>query len=359
MLYKILWLEDDLTDVELMQHELLQSNISFDSEVLYLKKDFMKAVDRFKPDIVLGDYSLPSFDGMKAFRMLRKSHSYIPFILVTGVLSEQVALECLKEGVDDFILKSSFRRLPMAIHNAIRKKENEKEKAIMAEELEKSHEELRAFLNKQQMAREEERHIIARDLHDELGQVLTALKIDITMFGKKILSGKEYRKEELESEMKEIIGMVDQTTRSVKRISSGLRPEILDELGISEAIEWLVKDFEKRNKIRCNIDLPDEISVNSDFPITLYRIVQEALTNIARHAEATKVNIKLEITEGLLKLEIGDNGKGIMLDKINSSSSLGIIGVRERVGSLNGKFKISSENGYGTIVSALIPLNPQ
>lgn len=355
--YKILFLEDNTTDLELMQNELALSNVDFDSKVIYMKRDFLTEVDHFNPDIILADYSLPSFNGMQAFRMLRQKHSYIAFILVTGVLSEQVALECLKEGVDDFILKSSFKRLPMAINNAIKKREIEKEKARMASELKKSHEELRIFLNNQQIAREEERRSIARDLHDELGQVLTALKIDITMFGKKVFSDKEYHKDILAGEFKDILSLVDMITHSVKRISSGLRPEILDELGIIEAIKWQVQEFERRNKIKCHTILPEELVLDRNLPITLFRIVQEALTNVARHAEATAVKIELKIENSLLLLEISDNGKGIEQEEIESSSSLGIIGIRERVGSLSGKFSISRTDNSGTVVSVLIPLD--
>ncbi len=355
-LFKILFLEDNDTDVDLMQSELILSNIPFDSKVIYMKHDYLNAVSDFQPDIILADYNLPSFDGMQAFRQLRKKHLYIPFILVTGVLSEQVALECLKEGVDDFILKSSFKRLPMAISNAVKKKEIEREGARMAEELRKSHEELRLFLSKEQMAREEERLIIARDLHDELGQVLTALKIDITMFGKKALSEGKYDQKELTNEYRDILKVVDRITQSVKRISSGLRPEILDELGVIEAIKWLAQEFERRNQIKCQIRLPDELNVNKNFPITLFRIVQETLTNIARHAQATRVKIELKLENNILFLEISDNGIGIKQEEIDSSSSLGIIGIRERTSSLNGNFKITGRKDLGTVVSVTIPI---
>ena len=353
--YNILFLEDNLYDVQLMQNVLDKAEVSYVPEVIWMKKDFIQKLRDFPPDIVLADYYLPSFNGMQAFQMLRQHHSYVPFILVTGTLSEQLALECLNEGVDDFILKSSFKRLPVAITNAIKKKNTEKERLRIAEELKKSHEELRLLNIAQQTAREDERLNIARDLHDELGQVLTALKIDITMFGKKVF--RQADGPELEQEYRDILQMVDRITQSVKRISSGLRPEVLDELGLIEAIKWLAKEFQNRNKIRCITALPSEnIPASKNFPITLYRIVQEALTNVARHAKATQVNIDLKIENNLLFLEIVDNGKGIAEREIRSSSSLGLIGLRERVSALNGTFKISRGKSGGTIVSAIIPV---
>src|SRR6478736_3599131 len=189
--YKILFLEDNPDDVELMQHELNEASFSFTSQRTDRKADFIKQVNEFRPDIILADYSLSTFNGMQAFQMLRREKLVIPFILVTGVLSEKLAVECMKEGVDDFVLKSSFKRLPSAILNAIKKKEGELEKSRMAFELEKSHEELGLLIKHQQNSLEEERTRIARDLHDELGQALTALKIDISMLWKKFNANKK------------------------------------------------------------------------------------------------------------------------------------------------------------------------
>src|SRR5882672_8886594 len=131
---RILFLEDNPDDVELMQHELNEAKFQFTSQRADTKVEFLRQVFEFKPDVILADYSLATFNGMQAFHMLRMEKLIIPFILVTGVLSEQLALECMKEGVDDFILKSSFRRLPASIMNAVRKKETEQEQNRMAAE---------------------------------------------------------------------------------------------------------------------------------------------------------------------------------------------------------------------------------
>src|SRR6186713_1066259 len=140
--YKILFLEDNRDDVELMEHELRNAKIPFLSTQVSRKKDILDRVKEFEPDIILVDYSLPTFNGIEAFRMIKAEQQYMPFILVTGALSEQVALEFLEEGVDDFILKSSFKRLPAAIVNAIHKKSQEREQHRMGMELRKSHVEL-------------------------------------------------------------------------------------------------------------------------------------------------------------------------------------------------------------------------
>lgn len=356
---KILFLEDNATDVDLMQHVLHAAHLPFHSQVHCLKEGFLEKVKHFKPDIILADYALPSFNGMDAFRMLKKNHADIPFILVTGVLSEQVALQCLEEGVDDFILKSSYKRLPVSISNAIRKKEVEMESVRMAAELQRSHDELRILINNRQEVVEEERLQIARNLHDELGQVLTALRIDIELLGKSLLSEKRREKSEIKAEIDGILQTISKINQSVIRISSGLRPEILDELGILEALEWLTVDFEKRSKIKCNlqVDLPEGVKFEKNLPITLFRVVQEALTNVVRHAKATSVSITMALNDEALHLQIRDNGKGIASGKIKDTSSLGLIGIRERIASLNGVVNIYGKRGIGTVLAASIPMH--
>lgn len=356
-IYQILFLEDNADDVELMEHELHESGMQFTSRRVDNKDKFIKEVIDFSPDIILADYSLTAFNGMEAFRKLKSENLTVPFILVTGVLSEKLALDCLKEGVDDFILKSSFKRLPAAVISAIRKKEMQEEKKRIALELKKSHEELRLLVNRHQISIEEERMNIARDLHDELGQVLTALKIDIAMLRKKLTSGKPMSEQAIQDEFASINKTIDKITTSAKEISAGLRPETLDDLGILDAIQWQATEFEKRNQITCQLFLStDHLDITKELSIALFRIVQEALTNVARHSGATAVQIYLDSLDNVLFLEILDNGKGIEDEKIKSSKSLGIIGLRERVQLLHGNFFIGKAKGGGTKVSIMIPI---
>lgn len=352
----ILFLEDNPDDVELMEFELKEAGINYISKRVDGRNDFIKEAAYFDPDLVLADYSLSMFNGMQAFRILKEVNNAVPFILVTGVLSEKLALECLKEGVDDFILKSSFKRLPTAIVNAIEKRNAEKEKDRMASELKKSHEELRLLVNRHQNSIEEERLNIARDLHDELGQVLTALKIDVAMLRKKIVSGKTFDEHAVRNEFTLISKTIDKIANSVRQISSGLRPEVLDDLGILEAIHCHAAEFEKRSKIRCELYLPAEVPlISKELAIALFRIIQESLTNVARHSMATVVRISLAWEFKTITLEIVDNGRGIDSDQISSSKSLGIISLRERVQLLHGKFSIGKAGNGGTRVYMSIP----
>lgn len=140
---KILFLEDEAQDVELMKHELDKAGFRNASKQVFSKKDFLDALAKFKPEVILADYSLPMFNGMHAFRLFKEQKIFIPFILVTGSLSEELAVECLTEGVDDFILKSSFKRLPSVIIRSIEIKNAEKEREEVSAELKKRNGELR------------------------------------------------------------------------------------------------------------------------------------------------------------------------------------------------------------------------
>lgn len=354
--YKILFLEDNADDVELMLHELHEAKLDFLSEHAENKNQFLHFVEEFRPDVILADYSLASFNGIQALKLFREKGGDTPFILVTGAISEQMALDFLKEGVDDFILKSSFKRLPSAIINTISKKSTELEKKQIEKQLKKSHAELKSLLNKQHAAREEERLHIARDLHDELGQILTTLKIDVTMLQKKVAS---VVPPEIGEEFNEIKQTIDNITKSVKRISSGLRPDTMDELGLIESIKILCEEFERRTSISCVADLPKELDIDRDFSIVLYRIIQEGLTNVVRHAKASRVTIKMRLDKEQIALEIRDNGVGIPDEVATSSKSLGLIGLRERAHLLNGKFKIKGQKNKGTVISVSAPLNHQ
>src|SRR3989344_736261 len=148
---KILFLEDTNSDIELMQYELKKAKLNYQAEIVETETDFIFALEKFSPDVILSDYSLPSFDGMKAFRLFKEKKLLIPFILVTSNMSEQLALDCLNEGIDDFILKSSFGRIPKAIKRAIEKKNIEKEKERISIELVESQIQLRKLVNEIQI----------------------------------------------------------------------------------------------------------------------------------------------------------------------------------------------------------------
>lgn len=205
-----------------------------------------------------------------------------------------------------------------------------------------------------QSVREEERTIISREIHDELGQVLTVLKIQISLMAKIIVPNQP----ELQSKFDSITNIVDGTVETVQKLCAKLRPGILDELGLSAAIEWQTNEFSKHTGITCSLEIPKaEIEIASEKKTAVFRIFQEALTNIARHANANRVNIILNWDDEKLLLSIKDNGKGITKNQIQNSKSLGILGMKERSLLLGGLFDIKSTMASGTLVKLELPIN--
>jgi PAS domain S-box-containing protein len=216
---------------------------------------------------------------------------------------------------------------------------------------------LRALTEQMRQAREEERKEVARDLHDDIGQLLTAIKIDLT-WTKRHLTKPEG---EVQDRLARSIGMISDGANSVRKICAGLRPGILDDLGLPAAIEWHANDFTSRTGIPCEIKLPsNELHIDSGKSIAIFRIFQECLTNVMRHAEAKSVRVSLRGEEGTLLLTVQDDGVGFAESSVsNSTGSLGLLGMKERAQACGGDVQISSSPGNGTTVSISVPLEKE
>ncbi|MDD5765715.1 MAG: PAS domain-containing sensor histidine kinase [Candidatus Marinimicrobia bacterium] len=221
-------------------------------------------------------------------------------------------------------------------------------------ELKNSRDELRNLSTHLQSIREEERANIAREIHDELGQSMTALKMDLNWLMKKVLPDQKTVLDKIES----MSQLIDSTIQTVRRLSTELRPGLLDDLGLTAAIEWYCGEFQNRTGISCNLKLgQEEITLDQNRAIAIFRIFQETLTNVARHSSATHVDAELAITDHTLNMNIRDNGVGIPEEKIFDPQSLGLIGVRERVYPFGGRVEIQAPVNGGTTVQVTIPLD--
>jgi len=226
------------------------------------------------------------------------------------------------------------------------------------EQLRQSREQLRALSSHLQSVREEERTHIAREVHDELGQALTALKIDLHGLQHALTRKAGSEIDRLTAKIKSMSNLIDTTIHSVRRIATELRPGILDDLGLVAAIEWQAGDFQIRTGIRCEVaSSVDYVALGRDRSTAAFRILQETLTNVARHAGASRVAIELKQDDGNLVLEVTDNGKGITEHDIAGSGSLGLLGMRERAHLLGGELEIGGTADEGTAVIVRIPLS--
>lgn len=227
------------------------------------------------------------------------------------------------------------------------------ERKRVENELRQSRKEMRELASYLQNALENERTRVARELHDEFGQALTGIRIDLAWIADR-LPGHDAS---LREKMTRTLKMIDGTFQTVRRISADLRPAILDDLGIGAAIEWQAGEFTRRTGIPCEVFLdPEEIVLDREHSTAFYRILQESLTNVARHACAARVVVRLAKEADLVRLEIEDDGKGISREEITDSRSFGLIGMRERVLPLRGAVDIEGAPGKGTTISVRLPL---
>ncbi len=224
------------------------------------------------------------------------------------------------------------------------------------ERLQRTLGELRTLSRRLDVVREEERTRIARELHDELGVRLTCLKLDLARL-QSLMGEPLFPREKMEEKVRSMMTEVDSTIVSVQHLAAELRPGILDDLGLVAAIEWQCQDFERRSGTRCSCEASqDEIHLDRSHATAAFRICQEALTNVARHAKATSVRVLVEEVNGELLLEIQDDGQGIPVETLTDSASLGLLGMRERARSLGGRIEIASWPGKGTTVTLRLPL---
>ena len=315
---KILHIEDSPYDAELIMRCLKNSELDSEIKVVANKLDLQDALKYFNPNVILCDHSLPQFDSIEALSIAQSQKADIPFILVTGSVSEEFAVSCIRNGADDYILKNNLIRLPSAIVYAIKMRNIEKEKENALEKLIKSEEHIRSFAGHLNKVMEEERAHLAREIHDELGQQLAGIKMGIS-----------YLKKQAES---------------IK--------------GIEEQANGILREFEKKNtrKITLKINVIQN-KFDKTFSICFFRICQEALTNISKHAGACEVVIEVEQSEKYLTMRITDNGKGIASEKLANPFSMGLLGMNERANLAGAQLWINSKKDEGTSVELKAKIN--
>lgn len=221
-------------------------------------------------------------------------------------------------------------------------------------ELNDSKEQIRALVKHLESIKEDERIAIAREIHDEFGQALTGIKMDLSWIQNRLPDDQQTISEKINSTFK----LIDETIIKVRKVSSDLRPPELDDLGLVPAIASELKKFEERSEIRCDFKYnTEDILPGEQVSIVIFRILQEALTNAARHSNAKKVSVELLLTIDFITLNITDDGRGFSIEELNNKLSFGILGMHERAYSVGGTVDVNSGSGNGTMVSVKVPLN--
>lgn len=266
------------------------------------------------------------------------------------VLAEELARRAAL-AFDNARLYAEAQQLNAELEERVAQRTAELQEAVS--QLENSRAQLLLLAQHEQTRREEDRARMAREIHDELGQALTGLKMDLAWLQKHV----GHTQKAVLQKFVEMSGLVDTTIQDVRRLATELRPGMLDDLGLVPAMEWQLQEFQKRSGIQCRFTSSlEELALDAEETTVLFRILQETLTNVARHAGATEVEVSLDEEQGYMRLRVQDNGRGITESEVQDSRSFGLLGMRERVLLRSGEFCIQGTPGRGTTVVIRLPL---
>lgn len=350
---RILLVEDSENDADLILLALAEAGLEVEGRRVETEQAMGAALEEAQWDLVIADFNLPRFSAAAALLALQLRNSDIPFIVVSGFIGEEAAVAILKAGAHDFVKKDNLARLAPAIQRELREAGMRSAHRRAIDEVIESRAQLQALSSHLQTVREEERTHIARELHDELAQLLTALKIDVSW-----LRNRQPCATGAAPKLDGMAALIDHSIAALRRIASDLRPVMLDDLGLKAAVEWLVEEFGKRNEaIRIQLVLdPGEYELNDLVATAAFRIVQECLTNVSRHAEASEVHVLIGTRHSdRLVIAVRDNGRGLPSLPL-PKGHYGLIGMRERAQALGGSLELNSVPDGGVSIVASIPL---
>jgi len=315
----------------------------------------MRAVFRDGPiDVVVTDHNLPQFDSLAALAVAKSHDPDLPVIVVSGEMSEELAVAVLQGGADDFILKSRLFRLGPALTRSLQAAQERRAGREAAAALEQSETRLRALTRHLETVKEEERHRIAREIHDDIGATLTALRFELVG-----LARQGHTQPEQAPRLAAMLGLLEQAVAASHRIQHNLRPPVLD-AGLVAALQWLVRSFASRTSISATFETNrEDLPLPAECAAAMYRVAQESLSNISKYAQAQHVSVQLFVAVGEVTLEVSDDGVGFDPGMLQATPGFGLRGLIERARGFGGWAEISSAPGRGTTVMFSVPINPQ
>lgn len=351
----ILIVEDSPDDLTLLLLALRRAGYAPDYRCVRSAAETEQALHDRPWDIVLSDYTLPDFSGLLALRQVQAFDPDMPFIIISGNIGEDVAVAAMKAGAHDYLIKGNFARLGAAIEREVREAGVRRARRKGEQELHQARLRLQALSNRMLQVQEAERRHIARELHDEIGQSLTAMKLNLDALQRRLL---DHDALPLAIEVTDIAELLlDQ----VRKLSLDLRPPQLDDLGLAAALNWLVKRHDRPEGPAIVLDRPESLPRFDPLIETAgFRVAQEALTNALRHAKAAEVRIGLSASRAHFEVSVRDDGMGfdmaVAQEHALHGGSLGLIGMNERAMLAGGTLHIETRPGEGTAVTARFPL---
>jgi signal transduction histidine kinase len=346
---RVLHVEDSEDDHALVLAQLHRSGVRVSVTRVDTLQAFELALSQ-NWDAIVCDYNLPGFTGLDALALLRASGHLMPFLLVSGEIGEDVAVEAMRSGASDYLLKHNLVRLGPALERAIEANEARRARVEADREVALSRQRLSELAQHLQISVERERAAISREIHDDVGGSLTALKFDLAWIAR--------RSEDpaLRQRVQSALETVTHAIEASQRIMHNLRPAILDQ-GLVAALQWMTGRFEKRTGVTMVFRTSHEAlpPLPAGVALTAYRTAQEALTNIDKHAQARRVSVDLLLAHGVLSLEVADDGRGMDKDALAKARSFGIRGLHERAATVGGWIDLSS-SPQGTTLLLSVPL---
>ncbi|HWD23426.1 MAG TPA: histidine kinase [Burkholderiales bacterium] len=352
---QVLVLEDEPADAELELAALAEGGFRCAPTFADCRSAFEAAFVPGRFDLVIADYRLPDYTGLEALEHVRRRDALVPFVLVSGALGEERAVEALRSGVTDYVLKDGLARLASAVRRALEERREHERHLATRRALELSQERLRALSRRLLEVQEEERGRLARDLHDDIGQALTALKIQLESLARS--AGASAAR---------ILECADTTRHALERVrqlSLSLRPSQLDDLGLAAALRSHLDRQASIGGLTPNFDAAEAPrGLAREIETACFRVAQEAINNVLRHAEARNLWLRLFTAGGRLALSVRDDGRGFDLEAARrrgaAGASLGLVGMEERVALAGGTLELRSAPGQGTVLLATFPLQP-
>ena len=352
---RVLVLEDEPADAELALAALAEGGFRCEPTLAQDRVAFETALAGGSFDLVLADYRLPDYTGLEALEHVRRRDPLLPFILVSGALGEERAVEALRAGATDYVLTPGRARLACAVHRALEERRDHERHAATRKALELSQTRLRALSRRLLEVQEDERSRLARDLHDDIGQALTALKIQLESLGRS------------EAGVRARVDECVETTRHaldrVRQLSLSLRPLQLDDLGLVSAFRSHLDRQARVGGLIPHFEAEQAGEAPPEIETACFRVAQEAITNVLRHARARNLWLRLFATDGRLGLQLRDDGVGFDPEaarrRAAAGSSLGLVSMEERIAFAGGSLELRSAPGQGTVLLATFPLEPR
>jgi len=350
---RLLVVEDSELDFDLLTAMLARDGPPLRAERVEDEAGMQEALERARVDAVVTDHNMPHFDSFAALKLAKAADPDLPVLVVSGEMSEDLAVAALHAGADDFILKSRLFRVGPALRRSLQAAAQRRAGRAAAAALADSEARLRELTRHLESAKEEERGRIAGEIHDDIGSMLTALRFETVALARQMQQrGLE------EPRLPLMLDLIGQLVAASHRIQNNLRPPVLD-AGLVAALQWLVSSFGARTGIQASFESNrEDVPLAPDGLAALYRAAQEALANISKHAHARQVTVQLFVSPGEVSLEVSDDGVGFDPQLLRTSPGFGLRALLERARGLGGWAEVNSTPNRGASVMFSIPVRP-